>query len=1352
MTIYIVKRYAPAWALLLLLSARDLFAVEAGRVSPGRPSAKAEEVVVVRSDERSLVFEFRPKYNAAREIQQDGQKLLLYDFSGSVLDDAQDRVGSPDLRYRNFPVALPGEGGNTVQVIAADYEDVSSVMYAPIPTMRTREKMMEIGTYAMNNAAYGSSDFLPASIAELVPAGMSRSLLMGAVRVYPLQYNPVSRTLRKYSRIVVQVSYGPRTTGPMPNQDEVPFRNVLLNYNVAASWKVATSPAVIKSSVLAAGQWIRIPVSEDAMYRLSAKYLSDAGINLSTVVPRTLRIYGNGGREVPEAVDAPRAVDLEEIAIHVEGEADGRFDAGDFVVFYGRSPRGWTYDPGARTLRHYISHYTELNYYWLTFGGADGKRMAPQPSLNNSGAYAPEKFKDGVAVEKEAENLLESGKDWLGQRIEPSSSFTLMNMLPGLVPNDVIQYRYRLVASSGTIPRFTVKERESNTILGTYTLGVTSEYRVGDAGLWQSSGSSTLSNNTSQLNIAYQTSSAGAKSWIDWVEIVYPRMFWGVGNVLHFRAPDTSAVVEYRLQQFTESPWVFNVTQHADVHLVTGVTGSYTFQASETASQPSEYWAATPGAWKAPAAAEAVANQDLRGFAEGAEFIIVTSPEFRASADRLAAFRRSQGMSTMVVNFNHICNEFAGGMPDITAIRDYLRYAYDNWTQRPRYVLMFGQGSYDYKDLLGSKSSYVPTWQSPESLHDIDSYSTDDFFARFSSGTALSLVLGRLPSRSVAEANVVVDKLIRYDNSSARDSWKLKIVYIGDDSWTPDREDYTTHSDDAEELAEVHTPNLFEKKKIYIAEYPTEFSAQGRRKPGAFQAIIDEVNQGVLLLNFAGHGNPEQLAHENIFNVQTSIPQLVNNDRLAVFFMATCNFSQFDDPVRTSGGELLLNKADGGAVAVMSATRKVFASENSALANGTYDNIFQRDAYGHVTATRPAEALFLYKAGRRGNGTNDQKFFFMGDPTMRLQVPSGFASIDSINQQPLDSLNGAPVTTPVQIRALSRVIVSGSIRSQADEIDDTFNGKLTLLVNDATHKKVIVNFYNTVDWDYMATGGTIFRGENSITNGKFHASFVVPRDVSFADSSARGRMLVYFSNNTVDGAGITDNFRIGAPDSVRTGDQQGPSISIYLDTRSFRPGDMVSEKPTLIVDLVDSNGINTSNSGIGHRIEAWINNSTQSTDVTESYSSKLDDYMEGSVQYQLNNLPQGRNTLRVRAWDSYNNSATAETFFDVASSDYLTLTDVMNYPNPFGSSTLFTFRQNQTGLLNVSVKIYTVAGRLIQTITTTSSGESFVRVPWDGRDRDGDILANGVYFYKVLVSTADGRFSSEALSKLSVMK
>ncbi len=893
---------------------------------------------MTKSDERSLVFEYRPQFSALREIRQDGQKYTLYDFSGSVSPDMRKRTGLPDIRYRNFPIVLPGEKGTTVQVIAADYEDVPSVIYAPVPSMRMRDKMMEAGSYSVNSEAYGASGFLPASIAELTPPSSSRSLLLAGVRLYPLQYNAATRTLRKYTRIVVEVSYGQRTTRPVVNKDEVPFASVLLNRNMASLWKVAPATAAIKSSVLATGAWYRLTVSDDGIYRLNAQYLTNAGINLAGVDPRTIKIYGNGGTEVPENVFAARGEDLVENAIYVEGESDGKFDSGDFVLFYGRSVRGFRYDPASKTWQHYLNHYTESNYYWLTFGGGAGKRMATQSSMNiGGGAFAPEKFTDAVAVEKESENLVQSGKDWLGQRIEPNSSFTLVNSLPGLVPNDVIKYRYTLAAASNTTPVFTVKEREGTRTLGVYSLGTIAEDVAATAGTWSSSGSSNLSNNTSQLNIAYQSSDPGAKSWIDWVEINYPRLLWAVGNVLHFRAPDTNAVVEYRLQQFTETPWVFNVSSYADVRLVTGVTGSYMFQAAEVAGQPSEYWSSTPAAWKAPAAIDPAANQDLRGFAAGAQFIIVTSPEFRGSADRLASFRQGQGVSTVVVDVNQIYNEFAGGLPDITGIRDYLRYAYTNWTEHPRYVLFLGQASYDYKNILGSKSSYVPTWQSPESRDDIYSYSTDDFFAKFNGDDGISLVIGRIPSRTVAEANTVVDKIMRYENSSVRDSWKLRIAYVGDDSWTPDREDGTIHSDAAEQLAEKHTPNVFEKKKIYLAEYPTEFSAQGRRKPGAFQAIIDNVNQGVLLLNFSGHGNPEQLAHENVFNVSTSIPQLVNNDRLTVFFMATCNFSQFDDPVRTSGGELLMNKPDGGAVAVMSATRKVYASENTELANGTYE-------------------------------------------------------------------------------------------------------------------------------------------------------------------------------------------------------------------------------------------------------------------------------------------------------------------------------------------------------------------------------------------------------------------------------
>ncbi|MBI5475100.1 MAG: T9SS type A sorting domain-containing protein, partial [Ignavibacteriae bacterium] len=164
------------------------------------------------------------------------------------------------------------------------------------------------------------------------------------------------------------------------------------------------------------------------------------------------------------------------------------------------------------------------------------------------------------------------------------------------------------------------------------------------------------------------------------------------------------------------------------------------------------------------------------------------------------------------------------------------------------------------------------------------------------------------------------------------------------------------------------------------------------------------------------------------------------------------------------------------------------------------------------------------------------------------------------------------------------------------------------------------------------------------------------------------------------------------------------------------------------------------------------NNSPQGKDMTEYYTSKLDNYRAGTVSYPLRDLPQGRNTIKVRAWDTYNNAQVTETHFEVLSSDQLRVVDVMNYPNPFAGETAFTFRHNQAVPVNATVKIYTVAGRLIQSIEKFGANDAFVSIPWDGRDRDGDKLANGVYLYKVVVRTTDGRYTSEALGKLAVAK
>ncbi|MGA9117802.1 MAG: type IX secretion system sortase PorU [Bacteroidota bacterium] len=1350
----------------LLIAVLALVSGNVEASSPGSANAHAA-VTVVRSDTRSIVFEYRPVYLAPQEISVAGQKFVLYDFAQSVSWAEHPQPGTPDLRCTAVPLSLPSQRGYGVQVLSADYEDLPATTLAPVPLYKIVNGMMGDATYAADPKSYAHTGFLPANVATMSTPERVRSLWISTVRIAPLQFNAATRTVRRYTRVVVEVTYGAAGVRGTTTTDARLLGAGLLNGAIPSAEPVVTRTNGIASSVLSAGKWFKISVSDDGIYKLDATMLAGAGIDLASVDPRTVKIYGNGGRELSEDPAQPRPTDLVENAVYVSGEADGKFDTGDYILFYGKSVRGWTYG-ASKIMSHYINHYTETNDYWLTFGGGFGKRMATVPSDPDPATYTPDRFRDVVAIEEEKVKLLNpvenvlSGKDWYAHILdEKSPSFTYAQPLPGLVPGDFIRYRFTVLAYSVGGASFTVSE--SGSPLGTYGLPPTYSYTYATGGTFQASGTSNLSGNASRLNFGLNQAGIGAQGYIDWVEYNYPRFFFATGNYLRFWSADTNAVVEYQLQQFTEQPMIFDVTTPQDVKLIGGVVGSYSFRAPAHAGTVSEFVAAGPSSWKQPAGIQPVVNEDLRGYADGADYIIITSSDFRSAADRLAAWRRSPShgnLKTIVVDVDQIYNEFGGGLPDITAIRDYLKYAYDNWTLKPQFVLLFGGASYDYKGILGRKSSFVPTWQSANSVDAIDSYSTDDFFASFGSGSfgdgsSPWLVLGRIAAREPSDGDVIVDKIMRYETQSVRDGWKMRVLYIGDDAWTSEGGevgDMTLHSQAAETLSSPgFSPDALEKKKIYIAEYPTVYDALGRRKPGAYQAIIDQINQGVLILNYTGHGNPMQWAHENIFNSLTSIPQLTNTNRLSLFFLATCNYSQFDDPSQVSGGELLMNKPDGGAVAVISASRKVFAGANNALNQRVYRSLFTYDAFGRVVVHRPATALYTFKLG--GNLENDQKFFFMGDPTMRLEFPNGFSSIDSINGTAVDSVGGAARTSPLAMQSLSTVTVSGSMRDASDKIDTSFYGTMTLFVNDASRFQTIVNFYPGVNWSYLATGSTVFRGENTVSAGRFRATFVVPKDIFFGDSTGRGRVVAYCTNASEDAEGYTGNVAFQGTDSTTTNDKAGPRMSIYLNNRSFRQGDLVGPSPMLIVDMTDSNGINTSASGIGHRIEGWLNNSAQSIDLTDSYTSKVNNYREGTIQYQLSDLPSGNNSLRIRAWDSFNNSNTLETEFEVASDQNLVISDVMNYPNPYsGGTTFFTFHQNQTIPLSVKIKIYTVAGRMIKSIESTTGGESFVRIPWDGRDADGDGIANGVYLYKVLASTTDGRYSSEALGKLAIVK
>ncbi|MCC6396469.1 MAG: hypothetical protein IT282_05580, partial [Bacteroidetes bacterium] len=616
---------------------------------------RSPDIRILSSSARSLTLEYTPRYTDTDTIQAGQRTFVRFGFDGSVDAMDHDRAGAPDVRYRQLSLALPSSGAHQVRLITIDYETLHGVDLAPVPRFHMKDGMMELTGYDADPSHYGRSGFVPAAPVELMQGWPVRSLLIGGIRLWPMQYDPAARTMRRVSRMVVEVEFAPGTAVQVEEADVRLLGPSVVNEDLLTQLPRrarSTAKTALTSSVLASGEWYRIPVTEEGIYRIDATYLAAAGISVSGLDPRTIRLYGNGGEELPESVTAPRPVDLVENAIYVEGESDGQFGASDFILFYGRSTRGMRYDSAARTFRHYINHYTETNYYWLTFGGAQGKRMAELPSSTAPPSLVVEKFTDGVFVEEEKSNQLGSGKDWYGQSMDgPSGAFTHVNVLPGLVPNEQITYRYTLVASDETLPRFTITDGSAT--LGTHTLPAAQfvNYTMATAGTFEVSGSSNLNANTSQFHVAFTSSSTSSEAWIDWVEILYPRMLWGVNNILRFTTPDATGIAEYRLQQFASRPMIFRVNDPADVRLVSGVTGSYVFRDSVREGRVSTYWATATGAWKTPAAPQKMTNQDLRGYADGADFIILTSQEFRSAADRLKAYREQPengGLKTIV--------------------------------------------------------------------------------------------------------------------------------------------------------------------------------------------------------------------------------------------------------------------------------------------------------------------------------------------------------------------------------------------------------------------------------------------------------------------------------------------------------------------------------------------------------------------------------------------------------------------------------------------------------------------------------------------------------------------------------
>jgi hypothetical protein len=850
----------------------------------------------------------------------------------------------------------------------------------------------------------------------------------------------------------------------------------------------------------------------------------------------------------------------------------------------------------------------------------------------------------------------------------------------------------------------------------------------------------------STFKATYFSESPDAEGYLDWMEIQYKRRFNSVtGDFMRFDGPDAAGTIEFNVSPFSgNNIKVFDVTFHDDVRIIQPLGApSNNVRFQKTQGPISKFFVIGPNGYRTPnSISQRVPNQNLRGgYSSGASLVIITHKDFLPAANRLKAKRESPGpgnpnyLKTHVFDVQTIYNEFSGGVLDAVAIRDFLKHCYDTWQQRPVYVCFFGDGSFDYKSLFGQFSCWVPAFEySDPNINQVNGYTTDDFFVQLAGNDARpDIAHGRITAQSIDEANGYMDKIDCYEDPAQNNYWKNKAVYVADDGKTSYGNDGSQHTDQCEVLAESFSPKTLDKKKIYLVTYPAVITSQGRRKPDVNKDIIKYWNEGCISLNYTGHGSPEVWAHEYVLEKDVAISQLNNRCKYPFLSVASCDFSKFDNPQNPSGGELFAMSQNRGAIGTIAATRPVYGQLNSIFNNKFWDVLyFNRDTL--LLQTRFGKASFQTK--QELFQANDLKFLLICDPSARIQIPRFRSKIDSISGLSNDTM-----------RALSRIRIYGSIMNPDSSFWADYNGKIFLKIFDVP-RQISMTDEDGFFFGFKLPGGIIFSGTQRVVNGEWVVEFIVPKDISYLNQN--GRLINYFYNNMADGSSLYENFFVGGIDPNASVDSIGPDIKLYLNTRNFRSGDVVNENFKLIADLYDESGINTTGT-IGHKIEAVLDGSENNKyDLTAFYNSDTS-YKSGSLEYDFSQISTGKHKLRLKAWDTYNNSSEAEIDFSVSTTGVLQVTNVFNYPNPFKDNTAFTFQHNYPDPINVKIKIYTVAGRLIKEIQQNNISDKFVMINWSGRDEDNETLGNGIYIYKLTVDAANGN-SITTTGKLAVLK
>jgi len=1245
------------------------------------------------------------------QIDFNGSKINIHDlrFSGAV---SFAKPGEPDIPSLNFIVGVPQDGSFDVKIMENQTETFRGIDIKPVIPLAIYEALVS-EEHDFRSEVYKQGRLYPEQIIEVSKPGYLRDIKVINIRLNPVRYNPVKKELiiSRVLKVMVNFKGTHRIRPIMDNSFEGIYQRTIINYEQCKNWRREILQQPIKNP-FSTGVWFKIETGEEGIYKIGYDELRNAGIDPKQFDPKTMKIYNAAFDLLPQNVQNAFADSLIEVPVFVEGEDDHNFDKQDYLIFFGFPASHFIPDT---SLRWFENGYALKNVYWFTFGGTYGKRMERiNAAWNNSNPDTT--VKEVLHIEQDLYNPTRSGINWYWQDLSLGTAESTTIRLPVAHPSACGQTQLTVSIFDSMAPnsqpfwiRFSLNGASffDDTIILPQAMSLPAVKLTGNG---------TLSGDSSDFEFSTRRptgTTVKLTMYLNCLDFEYQRLA-DVTYPFHAYFKN-SGDYTIRCKNANSKPFILDITELRSPKMFYNftTTGKIITFSSHCDSFQLLYLAQLNSTFNA---ALIPANPGhLRVADNGCEYLYITHKNFYNSIMPLVNYRR-QEYSTKVLTVDAIFDDFSYGKYDPLAIKHFLYHTYNHWTTIPKFVLLVGDATYDYKNNLGKENppNFIPMYEAGTTLSGNPgippNYIYEGEYVNFFGTEAM--VLGRITVRNNQEVRDFVDKLIAYEHSDIDGIWNKRIILSADDEYATGWEG-VEHSAACETMSVVVLDSLYDRAKVYELSYlPFPPHETGTTKPLATADFIKELNKGALIGCFFGHGNTHQLSHEKLF-YGTDIPLINNGKRYFFFYFASCTVGRFDDSDYECIAEEFV-RIKHGAIGTMGAHAGSNTGTNLPIGLILFGLFTEPD-----TNLTMGECYHIAK--HSGGGVSI--YLLLGDPATKIRKVKQSFNVQAIPDsiRPLEKLKIVSDKKPYYISAYIKDT------THIKWIDATTANKISGHIRRAVRYNV--GSGDTVIFDYNIEGKEIYQGYWTGDT----ARVVVPQ------ISTTNMPTIKLSGYKEQTSAYTESIRVYGT-AIPSTDHSGPEVQLYDGARRLKNGDWVDKNFTLTGVVTDESGINLLNSkedARGFFLYIGKDNVVNRVDLRNNFIYNQNSYSEGEFRTEIT-LENPQESITVYVSDNNFNQTINKVLLNTNIYERISIENVLIYPNPVKNDDgiWMTFILSQSA--KVTIKIYTIAGRLVKIIPYISCHPGYNQKLWDGRDEYGDNLSNGVYLVHILAEGSSG--------------